>query len=383
MSGAQQAMTVQDVRYLDLVRAAVLAPTPHNNQPWRFSVGDGRLEIHLDTERTLPSDLFGMLDMLGIGGAIENACIAARDMGLQPDVEYGPGAVLPDRGTPQPVATIGFEPGGQPDPLFPYLQTRYTSRKQFDVTPLSESQIDRLSHETSGFPGLQLDWVTEREQIQQFSRIVHRLDMIRSKIETMHHELYHYLRLSSKEVEQTRDGLDVRTAELPPGGCALLRWLRPWSRMQWMDRLGLTRLFANVVATSVRRSGALGVLSVSEPTQDLSLDGGRLLQRIWLAAEAEGLAMQPIGIPPIFFGHVQVLKGERLPTNVVQPIQKLIDQYNGLVPRAAGRVMLTPFRVGIAPRAKIRALRRPAEEVFTYPEGEREVAESSRVLPVD
>jgi hypothetical protein len=183
----------------------------------------------------------------------------------------------------------------------------------------------------------------------------------------VHDELYHHLRFSPEEVRETRDGLDVQTLGLPPGAGTVLRFLRPWSRMQWMNRLRLTPLLARSMATVVRHSGALGILSVPAPTNELSLDGGRLLQRIWLAAEAQGLALQPLGSAPVFFGHVQVLDGQKIPADLVEPIQRIIDDYYRLVSRATGRIMLIPFRIGIAPRPEIQSLRRPAEEVLSLP----------------
>ena len=43
--------------HADLVRAAVLAPSPDNNQPWRFAAQANRLLVYLDPSRALPSDV--------------------------------------------------------------------------------------------------------------------------------------------------------------------------------------------------------------------------------------------------------------------------------------------------------------------------------------
>jgi len=75
----------------DLVRAAVLAPSPDNNQPWRLDVQDDRLRFYLDAERALPSDVNSMFDLVGLGAAVENARIAAGGVGCSAHVETNPG----------------------------------------------------------------------------------------------------------------------------------------------------------------------------------------------------------------------------------------------------------------------------------------------------
>ena len=44
----------------ELVRTAVLAPSPDNNQPWKFVSHEDRLEVFLDPAHALPSDVHSM-----------------------------------------------------------------------------------------------------------------------------------------------------------------------------------------------------------------------------------------------------------------------------------------------------------------------------------
>jgi hypothetical protein len=350
--------------HVSVVRAALAAPSPDNNQPWRFVSAGDRLLIYLDPDRALPSDVRSMFDLIGTGAAVENVRIAARQMGRESLVECGgltPGA---GRNGLRLAATIRFAPGGQPDPLFPYLTERCTCRRLFSARPLPGPCLAGVSCRAAEFPDVRLDWVTDRPRIRAFAGLFALSDGIRLEYEPFHNEVFRQLRFSAEEAERTRDGLDLRTLELPPGAARLLRWLRPWPRMRRLHRLGLGRLLTIPSALAVLKSGALGVLSVPEPTPEEFLRGGRALERIWLSAQAEGLSLQPLGSLSIFFAHVQLLGGRRLSPRHAARVARLMERFRHLVPWAPDRVLLLLFRLGRSAPPRFRSLRRRVEEVI-------------------
>ena len=160
---------------------------------------------------------------------------------------------------------------------------------------------------------VQIDWITDRPRIRAFARVVASSDRFRFQYEPFHHEIYRQLRFSREEAERTRDGLDLRTLELPPGTSLILRFLRPWKRMQWIHRLRLTGLLTFPSSLSVWKSGALGVLSIPAPAIEHFIAGGRAFQRIWLAAQGESVSLQPLGSLAIFLGQMEQLAGATSP----------------------------------------------------------------------
>ena len=73
-------MTFSDVN--DLVRAAGLAPSLHNTQPWRFETTDSTLRVYADHERAAPAiDPEGRWLVMSCGAAAYNAAVAARAAG--------------------------------------------------------------------------------------------------------------------------------------------------------------------------------------------------------------------------------------------------------------------------------------------------------------
>jgi nitroreductase len=369
-----------------IVRAATLAPSPDNNQPWWFVVGDDELTVHLDRTHSLPSDVDHMFDLLGLGAAIENASLAAGAQRYSATVTYLVGDRVPataDRYCP--IARLRFSEGGQQSPLAQWIEQRATCRRPYDSQPIPSEKLDAIADAAStptrsvseDEPDTTLDWLTELPGIKTLSKLVAKADGLRFRYRAFHDELYRQLRFTPAEAEATRDGLDVRTFELPPPAVWALRWLRPWQRMRALHVCGLGGLLSAPSGRLVRQSAAIGVLTVgrisnpshSPPTARDYLIAGRALQRAWLAATSLGLSVHPLGSLPIFLAQRRRMKskgdGDR-PAAPVEPtvLQRLGDGIDAAIPQTNNRALVMLFRLGQAPPPSARSLRRPIDRVL-------------------
>jgi nitroreductase len=357
---AQDPISPSDLRAF--LESAVLAPSPDNNQPWLFAIlPDGGLRLDHDLTRALPSDVHFMFSMIALGAVMENLCIAAQQHGWEPEVK----PLLSDApaGDRQPIAVIHFRRGGHPDPLYPFLAQRVTCRKPYARQPLPASLLKTLTESAAG-AGVQVHWIAERAGIRRLAPLIAATDRIRFEYESFHQELYRQLRFSAAEAERTRDGLDLRTLEVPPGTALLLRMLRPWKRMRRLNRLGLSRMLTLPSAVAVWRSAAIGALTVDGPAFDSFLQGGRAFQRLWLTAQQHGLALQPLGSIPIFLGHLELLNGRHLSADHQRQLAGIAERFRSLLPESKGRILLILFRLGYAATPHIRSLRRPVSDVL-------------------
>lgn len=126
-----------------LLGYAILAPSGHNTQPWRFGFDGDVLELHADRTRALPVvDPQDRELVISCGAALETLLIAVRRLGLHPVVE------LPGDGAGDLLARIRITPGGPPehdeDELFDAIVERHTSRRAFDDREVPRGLTDRL-----------------------------------------------------------------------------------------------------------------------------------------------------------------------------------------------------------------------------------------------
>jgi hypothetical protein len=121
---------------LDALAFAILAPNPHNMQPWRITLeGDDAFAVYCDTSRLLPeTDPPCRQITIGFGCFLELFRQAAAEKGLLAEIDP-----FPD-GEPQPVldsrpvarVRLKADAGAARDPLFWSAPLRRTNRAPFD-----------------------------------------------------------------------------------------------------------------------------------------------------------------------------------------------------------------------------------------------------------
>ena len=132
----------QKLRFL--ATYAVLAPSVHNTQPWRFRVRDRVLELHLDRRRALPIiDPRNRSLIISCGAALFNLRTAMYYFGCAGDARP-----FPEPGQPDLLARVSLdgstEPHGIWAPLFHAIAHRVTNRGAFDTREVAPTVVDGL-----------------------------------------------------------------------------------------------------------------------------------------------------------------------------------------------------------------------------------------------
>jgi nitroreductase len=256
-----------------LLEAAIMAPSMHNTQPWRFAFRDDIVEVHRDPLRQLGAeDPDGRMLCVSVGAVVFNIRVAAASLGRGTSM-----AVLPDPARPMLVAEVRVDEAGRelPDPagLYPYLSRRRSSRQPLDERPISAQVRSELA-ESARREGAVLEWVTEPARIQRLLQLAVAADIAEADDPRRLVE-----RLQWVGGDRGRDGipsnaLGPRSAE----GIGPVRDLA----VNPNDRLRATAAF--------ERHPQLAIVWTSGDNPSSWLDAGQAMQRVLLLATSRGLA---------------------------------------------------------------------------------------------
>jgi hypothetical protein len=115
---------------------AILAPNPHNRQPWQVDLSEPDVAtLYCDLDRRLPmTDPFDRQITIGFGCFMELFALAAAQEGYLADVELFPQGEPSPRLDHRPLARIRLLAGAaQPDPLFAQILLRRTNKEPYDT----------------------------------------------------------------------------------------------------------------------------------------------------------------------------------------------------------------------------------------------------------
>ncbi|WP_419909330.1 Acg family FMN-binding oxidoreductase [Hoeflea sp.] len=120
---------------------AILAPNPHNRQPWLVELeGSDTVILHRDAERDLPeTDPHARQLTIGLGCFLELMTIAAAQTGHGVDLDLYP------EGENGPVAAARFFEGASLDPLFAHVLQRRSCKEPYSNEAVPADLIDQLT----------------------------------------------------------------------------------------------------------------------------------------------------------------------------------------------------------------------------------------------
>ena len=127
-----------------LIRYAILAPSSHNSQPWKFSIRGNEIRVFADKTRWLKVADADQRELnISIGCALENLIIAAEHFGYAHQEDYFP------EGEDSLVAIVKLTSQGRiektRDPfLFEQIPRRYTNHNIYETREIPEAEMTRL-----------------------------------------------------------------------------------------------------------------------------------------------------------------------------------------------------------------------------------------------
>jgi nitroreductase len=258
-------------RLLFLLRYAILAPSTHNTQPWRFTVAPERILVFRDRSRWLQVADPSQRELhISVGCALENLLIAARAFGYQSEVSHFPphiGADCVASVVMHPPAALAGPKGG----LLDAITRRQTSRRPFRPRAVPADDLRRLQA-VCGDRQVML-YLTDDAGVK-------------------------------RRLEQLVAEADARLFAEPAYREELARWIGDgvFGTSWLLSKLGqLAVTYLNVGARTAKHDSELlhsapeiGILATHDDDRASQVRAGQQFQRLCLQAELAGLGVQPM-----------------------------------------------------------------------------------------
>lgn len=272
---------------------AILAPNPHNRQPWLVDLSvDNQVALYVDTNRLLPhTDPFNRQITIGLGCFLELLVIAASHDGYQVDLTMFPEGEDAARLDQRPVAIATFmkSPDVKPDLLFAHVLQRRSLKEPYDMArPVSSAALEQIT--SAAKHGSVATATNELDEVQSLRELTNKALLVEVETPRTFKESVDLFRIGHAEIEANPDGIDFSGP--------------------LFETLHLTGMFNRETTLDTKSSSyAQGLASVLENTDTAmahmwlvtngntrtdQIQAGRDWLRVNLAATAEGISTQPL-----------------------------------------------------------------------------------------
>ncbi len=190
---------------------AILAPNPHNRQPWLVElVGDDTVVLRVDTNRMLPhTDPFNRQITIGLGCFLELMTMAAAEDGYRLETELFPEGEDADGLDARPVARIRFIADAmvEADPLFAYAMDRRSLKEPYDLARVVPDDV-LTTLKGIGQHGNSIGASGDPDDVAALRDLTHRALDIEIRTPHTYKESVDLFRIGKAEIEANPDGID-------------------------------------------------------------------------------------------------------------------------------------------------------------------------------
>lgn len=350
-----------------LISLAVLAPSSGNMQPWKFLWNGESNELVVVLEKNLKKsfgDYKNRASIVSIGCAVANIIEGLEQFGWKYRIDFSNNDQIGEE-------LVTFKITDCPEPSknlrFDWLSKRHTTRllNCFDDIPKEKLEsLKECAVANSNRGRLQI--ISDREFMDDLGEIIAQADMIRFLNLSCHEEFYREeVRWDDDEAKQAGDGLDMSKFYLNPSEYVGFKVAEDKSVIEKLNEWDVDgNAFGKLARKAVKASGAMGFVTVKSNSPVDFLNGGILVQNLWLKATELGLGFQPLSSPPYFFSRLIDGKGEGFTPKEKLKLEELYQKFSSLfsIEQSEGFVML--FRL-VAKDDNLISYRKPLNDVLT------------------
>jgi len=345
-----------------IIEAAILAPSPGNNQTWRFVEYNGYITI-CDPRETVEHSFGDNLNInshIAFGTALENILQVMHSFGMEPLVE------LIDSKTASHIkAIVSVKQSGSISPKPNYASeifTRQTLRQQPNIDSLTEQQIRLL---TTNQENTCSKVVTNRDAILKIGELISKGDRIRLLNKQGHLEFFDKeVRLSREEARKHKTGLDVTLFPFSESDKAGLRLMADINSRNLLDEWKLGRGLEKLSKKSFINAPAVVTFFTKSLSPSDIIRSGMEIEATWLKAVKEGIYFQPMTVLQCLFSFLHDNTGNILSTQELDEVRSMKMEFDNIFPENKKEYSLFLAIAGRTTKEEEKSYRKDLAESF-------------------
>lgn len=273
---------IANSRQIELVQAAILAPSSHNTQPWKFHLEEKSISIFPDFSRRCPAvDPDDHHLFVSLGCATENLVLAALARGemAEPFIDL-------DKNKKIEIHLMPTKANERE--LFKAISSRQCTRTEFNGKALSIDELNQLANAGNGI-GVFCHIFTEKAALEKILEFVVQGNTEQMNDPSFVSELKSWIRFNSQQAHEFGDGLYSATTGSP-------------SIPTWLGKVIFSKIFSaknenDKYSKQIRSSAGIAVFTSEKNDIKHWIEVGRCYERFALKATAMNVRNAMINQP--------------------------------------------------------------------------------------
>jgi len=257
-------------------RYAILAPSGHNTQPWRFTQDKQSLLLHADNSRSLPySGVQANEPHVSLGCCLGVLELAAKGFGYSLAIDYHLSGDL--------VAAVRLSGKIAADPsLLEAITRRVSNRSLYDTAGLPDKLIQGFTKTT--FKNVSTRTISKQSDISFIAEKTREATYRTFGDKEFRTELSKWVR---NNITKQHDGMPGFVQGIPTPPSLFAKHI--------IKRLDVSKDQAKKDSSRILHSADLLLINVKDPGKEALLNAGRLYAQICVLAQQQGIASSGLG----------------------------------------------------------------------------------------
>jgi hypothetical protein len=253
------------------------------------------------------------------------------------------------------------------DELTKGIYSRNTNRKLNERVVIEKGVLNEIALELNAFENTFVKWINDENEIEIVADIVTTTDKIRILQPQGHYDLFNKeIRWNAKQVNETKDGIDIDTLEISNGEKAAMKLATDQNAIDYLRKWNLGDGFKKISMKSVQKSGAIGIIYFNKKDELSYFNAGSALQRVWIKANNLGFSFHPISASTFMFQRILEENESSFNDKNTEKLKELYKKFNNLWKFNETETGVFMFKLHLSNETSLRSLRKPLDEMFRY-----------------